>query len=162
MTIHQSKQSHLVPVSGDGLLSVLYWLWTYGVLWRELKAEEEARTSSSLIRQALGWSSGSSCSLCSREHRIRSRRWEDSLRPHWACTDKALPSTRWSNWSFLIFWFFFSYQIVSREKNQRHLMHLCLRPSHLTSAMAFLSWTFPVPSSRSMFLAPSAMACSTR
>lgn len=43
-----------LPVRGDGLIRVLYWLWTYGVLWRELKAEEEASTSSSLMRQALG------------------------------------------------------------------------------------------------------------
>lgn len=34
--------------------------------------------------------------------------------------------------------------------------------SSLTSVMAFLSWTFPAPSSLIMFLAPSAIACSTR
>lgn len=80
-----SKSRRHLPVSGDGLLRVLYWLWTYGVLWWELKADEEARSSSSLMMQALGWSSGRSSSLCSRAHLSRSRRWDDSLRPDWAC-----------------------------------------------------------------------------
>lgn len=79
-----STSRHHLPVSGDGLLRVLYWLWTYGVLWWELKADEEARSSSSLMMKALGWSSGSSCSLCSRAHLSRSSRWDDSLSPHWA------------------------------------------------------------------------------
>lgn len=90
-----------LPVRGEGLLMVLYWLWTYGVLWRELKAEEVASTSSSLMRQALGWSSGSSCSLCSREHRSRSRRWDAPLKPHWACGHHSMVSAEGFLCSFL-------------------------------------------------------------
>lgn len=43
-----------LPVRGEGRLRVLYWLWTYAVLWRELKADDDASTSSSLMSRALG------------------------------------------------------------------------------------------------------------
>lgn len=74
-----------VPVRGEGLLRVLYWLWRYGAPWRELKAGEEARTSSSLMTLALGWSSGSSARRWSRESLSRSNLWEASLRRDCAC-----------------------------------------------------------------------------